>query len=174
MIGYINALPTLCTVQCAKCYMRITQIVKGMTNMRPTAEVRSFARSLIFHHAVYDKFSSCYVLSIHDLSCFDLHELASLIMNSDDCAPEATGPDNPAYEKTMLPALKRYLSNSTDKDEEIEFTKTWRDGVTSYFHKQMQALVDEECCDYSNDKFNDAGLYARKSPDSGEMFWNRY
>lgn len=143
--------------------------------MRPTADVRSFVRSLVSHHASYDRLGGYYSLNIKDVPDFDLHELASLIMSSDDAyASEATGPDNPAYDKTMLPALQRYLRNSTDRDEEIEFTKAWRDGVTSYFHEQIQTLIDAECSDYLHDTFNEAGLYAHRRPDNGEIYWSKH
>lgn len=143
--------------------------------MRPTADVRSFARALVFHHAIYDRLGGYYTLNIKDVPDFDIHKLASLIMSSDESyASEATGPDNPAYEKIMLPALQRYLCHSTDRDEEIEFNKAWRDGVTSYFLEQIQTILDEQCNTYLHDTFNDAEFYAKKKPDNGEIYFSRY
>lgn len=136
--------------------------------------LRTFANHLVFHYSKFDSLSQCYVVSIHDIADFDLHEFASIFMQSDEgYASEATGPDNPAYEKTMLPALLSYMKNTTDQDKEIEFNNAWRDGVTSYFKKSMQELLDEQCNDRSYDEYNDSGFYSRKRPDNGEIYWSR-
>ena len=154
--------------------MKTTQIVKGMTNMRPTADVSKFVRDLVSHYASYDKMSGGYSVHINDIPEFDLQELAALLISKDDsCASEATSFDNPAYEKTMLPALMRYLKNSTDRDEEIEFNKAWRDGVTSYFYKTIQELLNEECNNKLHDEYSEVGLYPRTHRDNGEIYWSR-
>lgn len=144
-----------------------------MTNMRTTADIKRFVRSLVLHNATYDKIGKCYSLNVKDVNDFDLDELAALIMISDSAyASEANGPDNPSYEKIMLPALLRYMRNSTERDEEIEFTKTWREGVTNYFLDHMQTLISDECSNYLHESFNEAGLYAKQRPDNGELYWS--
>ena len=52
----------------------------------------------------------------------------------------------------MLPALTRYLKDSTNKDEEIEFNHIWRECVAMYFHAKMQELIDDYLQDYNDDE----------------------
>lgn len=141
---------------------------------RHSKALRGFAHNLVVHYAKFDKLSQCYTLSIDDIEDFDLHEFASIFMQSnDDCASEATGYDNPAYEKTMLPALLKYLQNTTNKDNEIEFNNAWRDGIASYFKSSMQELLDECCSEQLQDSYNALGLYSKKHSDNGEIYWSR-
>jgi len=107
-------------------------------------QLRSFSKECIDHYAKYDKLSDFYSLDVHDLPDFVQHKFAALIMADDEAyASEATGPDNKHWETRMLPALTRYLKNSTDKDEAIEFNRVWRECVTDYMNNKMQELVDD-------------------------------
>jgi hypothetical protein len=125
--------------------------------------VKSFARECVSHYATPDKSDNLYTLTVQDLPDFIQNEFAAIIMSNDNAyACEATGPDNQHWESRMLPALTRYLKNSTDKDEASEFNKVWRDCVTSYCESTMQSLIDEALQDY-----NDDGGYAVKD-------WNSY
>lgn len=141
--------------------------------MNYSKQTLSFAKDLVSYYSKFDKYSQAYTVSLDDIPDFDIHAFSTFIMLEDEMVgAEATGPDNPAYEKTMMPALLRYMKNTTDRDEEIEFTKAWRDGIASYFNKSMQELLDELCVDRTHDEFNDAGLYARHRPDNGELYWS--
>lgn len=142
--------------------------------MKVAKDILRLVARLVSHHASYDKFSDTYNLSVNNLSDFEINELAALFMLDDDLASEANGPDNPAYQKTMLPSLLRYMSNSTSRDEEIEFNRSWRNGVASYFHNMIQELIDEQCSNYIYDIRHDAGLYAHKKSDNGETYWSRH
>jgi hypothetical protein len=136
-------------------------IVKGMTNMKSLTP-KELARDLVAHYAKFDNTIRQYTIHYDDLNDFDQQQLAGLIMGSDDSyASESTGPDNPAYDKKMLPALLRFLKNTTDRDEEIEFVKEWRDGVTSYFRNCMEELLDDACLEYNGDR---GLLYAEEDP----------
>lgn len=107
-------------------------------------QVRSFARECITHYGRYDDSYRIFHLNTDELPDFVQNEFASIIMSDDnEWAAEATGPDNPHWETKMLPALTRYLKNSTDKDEAIEFNTIWRDCITDYLHNKMQELLDE-------------------------------
>ena len=144
MMGLYSSGAMKCFAQCAKCGTRTTPTVKGMTNMNHSKQTKNLASELAHHYAKFDTMLKQYTIDLSDLADFDRHELAASIMASDDsCASEAVGPDNSAYDNKMLPALLRFMKNSTDKDEEIEFVKEWRDGVTSYFNDTMQELLDE-------------------------------
>lgn len=144
-----------------------------MTSMKYSNQTITFAKHLVDHYAKFGKFSDSYQLSIDDFPDFEAHTLSSLIMADDeDSSSESTGPDNPLYDKKMLPALFQFLKDTTNKDNEIEFVNEWRDGVSSYFAKRMQELIDDLCHDKTHDKYSEAGFHANKHPDNGEVYWS--
>lgn len=146
--------------------------VKGLAAMNYTKEVLDFAEHLAFHYAKYD--GDTYNLHICSLPDFEVHKFAATIMASDDAyANEATGCDNPWYEKTMLPALLTYLKNSTDRDEKIEFNKAWLEGVSKYFETSMQELINEACNERLHSEMNDAGFYGHYDRNHGDFVWSR-
>ncbi len=107
-------------------------------------QLHNFAIECVSHYAKYDPLDEFYSLDIHDLPDFVQHEFAAIIMTDDNAwACEATGPDNKHWESKMLPALTRYLKNSTDKDEAIEFNNVWRECVADYMSRRMQELIDD-------------------------------
>lgn len=104
------------------------------------------------HYAKFNSLNDQYEIDIEDVSDFDLHELAAQIMKEDCClASEANGPDNPAFETKMLPALIKFMKDSTSKDESIEFIKEWKEGVTSYFMMIMRGLINDSLENINND-----------------------
>ena len=106
-------------------------------------QLQSFAKECVSHYAKFDQMNGFYSLSIDELPDFVQHEFAAMIMSDDNAwATEATGPDNKHWESKMLPALTRYLRNSTNQDEAIEFNNIWRDCVTDYMNHKMQELLD--------------------------------
>lgn len=113
-------------------------------------ELRSFARSCVYHYAKF--YDGQYSLNVSDLDDFICEEFAALIMQNDDArANEATGSDNPLYKEKMLPALLRLLKNSSDSDEKIEFINAWCQGVSDYQKVYMQELIDNAIIDYNAD-----------------------
>jgi hypothetical protein len=121
--------------------------------MRHSDRTIHFVRNLVNLHAFYDKLSESYILPVNNLPEFTQCEFASLLMNEDDAyASESTGADNPSYETKMLPRLIHFLRFSEDRDEEIEFIKEWREGVTSYFKNTMQELLNEYCVEKIHDR----------------------
>ncbi len=112
------------------------------------SQVKSFARECVSHYA---KFNGSYSLNTNDLPEFVQNEFAAIIMCDDNAwASEATGPDNKHWETKMLPALTRYLKNSTDKNEAIEFNTIWRDCVTDYLNNKMQELLNDSISEVYN------------------------
>lgn len=110
--------------------------------------VNSFADELIHNYAKFE--DNHYVLDLFDISDFDQHEFAALIMSSDVyLSSEATGPDNPSFDKKMLPSLLKFLSKSTDKDAEIDFVNSWKQGITNYFKDRMQEILKDRLYDYN-------------------------
>ena len=108
--------------------------------MKISNQVRDFANDII------DYYAKDYKLNILDVSIFDRHKFAALLMSEDlSLASEATGPDNPEYDAYMLPALQNYLKHSTDPDAAIEFNNLWRDCTTNYFIFMMQEIINDIC-----------------------------
>lgn len=126
--------------------------VKGMATDK---ELRNFAYSCVLNYATFCKSDGFHSLDVSDLPDFTRHEFAALIMANDDSyASEACGPDNKHWDDKMLPSLLKYLKNTTDKDEEIEFVNTWRDCVASYCESSMQGLIDDALTDYDSELGN--------------------
>jgi len=115
-------------------------------------QLRTFAKECVDNYATYNKLDDFYSLSVSDLPSFIQDEFAAIIIADDNSyALEANGSDNKHWESKMLPALVRYLKNSTDKDEAIEFKNIWRECVTSYMHPKMQELIDESLSSFNSD-----------------------
>lgn len=103
----------------------------------------NFAQQLVRHYAKFDKLDNCYNLDVIDIPGFDLHKFSSILLQDRILANEACGSDNASFEKTMLPSLILLMTNSTSRDEGIEFAEEWKEGVTNYFSSTMQSLIDD-------------------------------
>lgn len=123
--------------------------VNGMTTVN---DVHNFAYDCVVGHATYDNLDEFYSLDVTDLPDFVRHEFAAMIMASDDnYANEACGADNALWSDKMMPALVRYLKNSTNKDAEIEFSNTWRESTSKYLEGVMQEFIDEALTEYNSE-----------------------
>jgi hypothetical protein len=110
------------------------------------------ADNIIYHYAIFDKLSGCYALSFGLIDDFDIAALSSFILNEDEhYASEATGIDNPEYERSMLPAMIRYMRNPT-QDNKIEFNGLWIKGVVSYQEHVIEDLLQDRLDVYNSDK----------------------
>lgn len=115
-------------------------------------QLQNFANDCVNQYAHYDGCDELYSLDVSELPDFVKHEFAALIIGHDEAyGIEATGPDNKHWDNKMLPALTRYLANSTDKDEAIEFNNTWRDCVADYMTSYMQRLIDDALYEFNDD-----------------------
>lgn len=106
----------------------------------------------ISHYAKLDSLSEQYVLPLHLIPDFDLHEVTALLMVEEkEMAIEALGPDNKAFDQGMLSSLLSMLNDSTNKDEKTNFVYEWKKGVTTYFIPLIEKLVDERIEHYNQD-----------------------
>lgn len=129
---------------CVKYGTLITQTAKGMDNMTYSKDTIRFADHLVSYYSKYDNSQKKYELSWSDINDFDLHELSSFILLDDPMyALESTGPDNPYYEKSMLPALIKFMGNTTDREAQREFNIAWKDGIKQYHEKVIEELLEE-------------------------------
>lgn len=151
--------------------MTLLQSVKRDLTM---TNLSTYVSDLIFHYAKYNKMDDAYSLSVSDLPDFEVHKFAAVLMADDESyASESTGADNAQYTKTLMPTLIKYLQNTTDRDEEIEFVNAWRDGVANYFSEKMQELIDSQCKERRHDEYEDAGYTPKRHHDNGEIYWSR-
>lgn len=119
--------------------------------LKYSSDIIQLVDALILNYAKFDTLYQSYSLTIHDLSDFELHKLSYLFMAHDSSlASEATGPDNSEFGKTMLPALLNILSRSHERDEEVEFIKSWREGVTNYFKDSIEELLQIRIKNYND------------------------
>jgi hypothetical protein len=115
-------------------------------------QLKSFAQDCVNQYATYAKSDEFYSLDVSELPDFVLHEFAALIVaHHDYLGIEATGPDNKHWDKRMLPALTKYLADSTDKDAQIQFSNEWRDCVADYMTGKMQELIDDALYSFNDD-----------------------
>jgi hypothetical protein len=135
----------------ARKQQHLSKITTGREVMR--SQSQSFAQECVSHYAEYEHLDHFYSLDVHELPDFVQHEFAAVIMSDDNAyACEATGPDNKHWESKMLPALTRYLKNSTDKDEAIEFQNVWRDCVADHMNARMQELLNDALQDRNSEE----------------------
>lgn len=117
--------------------------------MNYNPQVRRFISSLVGNYAEYSSLDGLYTVNLLKLPESELEEFASIIMQNDKAwASEATGLDNPAYENSMLPALNLYLSKPS-KDNEIEYLKAWREGISVYFKQEFIENIFNELEDFN-------------------------
>lgn len=120
--------------------------VKGITRLKKVT-IQDFSDTITDMYAK-DCQDDGYQLHVEDLPDFIQQEFASLILSiAHDLASESTGPDNEYFDKKMLPSLIKYLRDISNKDLEIDFITSWRDGVTRYLHNQMQMYIDRSLGD---------------------------
>lgn len=151
--------------------MTVYQSVKRNLTMSP---LDTYVHDLVWHYSKYNRMDDAYSLFVSDLPDFEVHKFAAMLMADDESyASESTGADNDQYKKTLMPTLINYLKDTTDRDEEIEFIKAWRDGVASYFSNRMQELINEQCESRINDEYKDAGYSQHRHSDNGEIYWSK-
>jgi hypothetical protein len=128
--------------------MMVSKKVNGMTTVN---DVNNFAYDCVVGYATYDDLDEFYSLDVTDLPDFVRHEFAAMIMASDDnYANEACGADNKMWDDKMLPALIKYLKDSTNKDAEIEFSNVWREATSKYLEGHMQGFIEEALTEYND------------------------
>lgn len=112
-------------------------------------KINNFVRSLINNYSQYDNLSETYEIDIDDIIEDDLYKLCSLIMQDNpDSAIEAVSIDNPAYEKSMLPALNYFMAHPTASQI---FSHEWQKGILSYFRNRIIVLLEDACEIYNGD-----------------------
>lgn len=94
-----------------------------------------------------------YELDSRDIPENDLNNLTALMLSQDDMlASEATGPDNPEWEKSMQPALIRTLKTQKNGYAMEEFHDVWTSGVRAYLMTYIDHLVEERLQELNEDR----------------------
>ncbi len=138
-------------------------------------ETIRFAKSLVSTYIKFDSQFKDYILDINKLPEFELSEFATLLMSENkSLANEVTGSDNPAYEKTMLPAFIKSMKNTLDKDAQFEFIEEWNHGAVTYLMNIMEEIIRNLCEDKLHEERIYHGFYASKSRVDGETTLGRF
>jgi len=83
-------------------------------------------------------------LDPHDIPENDINNLTALILSQDDwLSSEANGPDNPEWERSMLPALLKTMQTQKNGYSMEEFHDVWTSGVRAYVMKTIAEMIDE-------------------------------
>lgn len=83
------------------------------------------------------------LLDVNNIPENDLNNLCSLILSqNDDLAAEAAGPDNPEWERTMMPALVNTLRSTYGTPTELN--DIWTAGIRAYLMPVIQRLLEDE------------------------------
>lgn len=124
-----------------------------LMHVEHSKQLRTLAYDIVEMYAEYDKYDQSYTIYIDQIPDMSLFELSAMIMQEDSIyALEATGPDNNQYQSLMLPAMTKYLTDITDKDNEVEFLRTWNAGITLYLNKVIEDLIYSALEIYNNNK----------------------
>lgn len=123
--------------------------MKRANKMNITKEAKQFANSLVHNYAKFDRSEKTYELNIHEIPDFQLEAFASHLIQDDELGSDATGANNAQFDKHMMPALRRLLADSTDKDNQIEFVKAWKNGVINYCEDKMVELIEDALQEYT-------------------------
>lgn len=130
---------------------RVPQPINGMRGQFGMI-ANEFTKELVKDYATFNQSACQYQLELFDLPDFIVNEFASHLLADDaNLLSEATGPDNPNFDK-MKDALTDYLRDVTDKDNQIEFLKIWRDGVTDYAKSIMEEKLEEAVYAYNMER----------------------
>lgn len=112
-----------------------------------------FVDNIILDYSHFDNNDNRYDLSLNKVPDFLLHELCACLMKDEpELGFEATSPNNPHYEQKMLPALITYLSDVTEKDNEIEYLCEWKKGIYKYLSKFIDELIEDRVSEYNQEK----------------------
>lgn len=107
-------------------------------------QVKSLVTSLVNNYSKFDKDDKKYFIDLTFIPDFDLDSLAAYLINENHhLSNEATSSDNPLYDKVMRPALFKFM-NSTHRDDQVEFARAWKEGVTNYCLGEIKDLLDNE------------------------------
>jgi hypothetical protein len=113
--------------------------------MRVSNDTRHHAKDIIHNYAEFDDISECYDLRLRDVPEYEIEKLSCLIyLDSPELAAEACGPDNDEFEKSMLPALIRFLDDTSNKDKQEDYLNAWKAGLTAYTKKIALNLLSDE------------------------------
>lgn len=150
-MGLGSGLTDRFTVQCVRFGMKTAPNVKGMTDMHKNKQIQLQLCDIVSAYASYDSLSECYVLDVRRIPDHDIDPLCALLLSDPDIAAEATGPDNPAWEKTMLPALARRFYDSKKDYVKEEVESEWTNGVRGYLLRYIEPVLIDVLRDYNCD-----------------------
>lgn len=106
-------------------------------------ELSKLIKEIVNLYAKFDNQSGQYTLSINKIPEVALDPVVAMLMSDEDIAAEATGPDNPEWEKTIQPLMYRSFANGLiDNDIKTEIADAWTHGIRSYMTRYITPHLD--------------------------------
>lgn len=121
--------------------------------MTYSKSVNQLAYNIIAEYSVYDELSELYYFHTSDAPDALLDKLVCRIMiENNELANEAISVDNDCYLTEMLPALQRYLNDTTNLGNQMDYLTIWNHGIRQYFMPTMKQLFADQMDEYTCDK----------------------
>ena len=115
-------------------------------------ELMPLMREFVSNYAKFDRISGCLDLSLHDIPETEFDRAVTLLLRDHDIASEATGPDNPAWEKYMVPAIYRKFRNPNADYVDMEMVEEWTNGIREYLIRYISPALDAALEEENHDK----------------------
>lgn len=147
------------------------QYRQGMASMSCKKRLSNYAEQLVSSYATYNDDS--YQLSISELPESSQNELARLYIEATDrevseCVYGNDLSINNDYTCALLEMLKNDCQGTRDN-----FAEVTRRNTISYYKKTLQKIIDDACDEYLHLMNNEAGFYAHRDQENGEICWSR-
>lgn len=101
-------------------------------------------RDLVNLYADYMLVAKDVTEAIDSIPQIDIDRIVAVLLADADIAAEATGPDNPAWERYMLPALYRRFKTPGKSYVDMELTEEWTNGVRDYLMRYITPVLEVE------------------------------
>jgi hypothetical protein len=118
---------------------------QGVTTMNKTnAKLNAVIREIVDTYANDILLQLDTDIIINSIPNVDIDRAVAVLISDPDIAAEATGPDNPAWERYMLPALYRRFKTPNRSYVDMELSEEWTNGVRDYLLRYITPALENE------------------------------
>lgn len=147
------------------------QYGQGMAVMSCKGRLSNYAQQLVSTYANYK--TDQYQLNLSDLPEDAQYELARLYIEvTDRETSECVYGNDLSINNEYTCALLNMLNNDCQETRE-HFAEVTLKNVVTYYKKSLQEVIDDACNEYLNAMHNEAGYYAHRDQDNGEVYWSK-
>jgi len=115
-------------------------------------KVISFIDELISNYYEYDRSREEFVIPPNAIKDHDIDEFAALMLEDNDYAGEATGPDNDYFRISMIPTLIKWLQSPCDNDKRIDFADAYRIAMRKYAELGFWVLIEARLIQFNTEQ----------------------